>query len=212
MTTPIVPTPDQQVPATPVQPVTTPSTPPEDYKPRFDGAVLKLQQLAEEKKALLGQLDEKSSTLEQLQSQLSMKDAEISTVTGQHQTELEALKSEFDKTQSQLSELQALQLKVEVAKELNRPELITIFDTIPNNADKDAIKKTMETVINFTDGQVKARETELTAGVTPSGGATQVTLPANESEWSARIGGLKDGSAEQKEAWDQYFNWSRQQR
>lgn len=209
---PEVNTPEQQ-PAGPDQQEQTSSNtvPQEDYKPRYDGAVRKIQELTETLKGLHGQLGEKSSNLEQLQSQLSSKDAEIDAVKGQHETQFTALKSDFDKAQTELSKLQALQLKLETANELGHPELIRIFDTIPDAQDKAAIKKSMETVINFAKSQVKARESELTAGVTPAQGTSTITLPKTQGEWMQRISGMPENSKERKEAWDAYFEWAKTQ-
>lgn len=203
-------TPEQQVEA-PAQQAQTPSPPQEDYKPRYDGAVRKIQELTETIKGLQGQLGEKSSVLEQLQVQLSSKDAEMDAVKGQHQTQFSALKQDFDQANAKLSKLEALQLKLEAANELGHPELIRIFDTIPDAQDKTAVKKTMETVINFAASQVKARESELTAGVTPAQGTSTITMPKSEAEWVQRISAMPENSKERKDAWDAYFEWSKTQ-
>jgi hypothetical protein len=207
---PEVITPDQQ-PKDPGQQAPTSSPPQDDYKPRYDGAVRKIQELTETLKGLQGQLGEKSSTLEQLQGQLSSKDAEIDAVKGQYETQVTAIKTEFDQAKTELTKLKALQTKLEVANELGHPELMRIFDTIPDVQDKDTIKKTMETVLNFSTSQVRAREQELTAGTTPSPGTTTITMPKTQGEWIQRISNMPEDSKERKQAWDAYFEWAKTQ-
>lgn len=219
MTEPTVTTPVQQAAgsdagtvATPAQQVVTPSTPQEDYKPRYDGALLKMQEQALTIKGLQDQLAEKTSLSEQLQGQLLGKDAEFDAVKGQHESALQELQNTNQATQAQLDELKALQMKVEVAQELGHPELMTLFANIPNGQDKEAIKTVMESVINFSNGQVKAREEVLTAGVTPAQGTTTLTAPTTEAEWMKKINSLPEHSPEKAEAWDAYFVWSQSQK
>jgi septal ring factor EnvC (AmiA/AmiB activator) len=197
-------TPEPQAPA-PAQQASTPSTPQEDWKPRYDGAVRKMQELNETIKTLQGQLAQKSSENEQLQAQLSGKDAEFGVTKSEFEKQLETIKAEQEQAQSDLSKLRALNVKVEVAKELGHPELITILDTFPDTEDKDQLKKSMEMVTSFATNQVKAREHELTAGTTPTvvapaGGG----FPQSTEEWTKYIHSLPDGE-KREQAWDQYF-------
>ena len=198
-----VTTPGQQGEPSGQQAPTT-SNPQEDYKPRYDGAVRKMQELSETIKGLQGQLAEKSSTLEQLQSQLSSKDAEFDMTRRDFEKQFDTIKTEQEQAKSELSKLRAFNTKVEVAKELGHPELITILDTFPDTDDRDFLKKSMKTVANFTLGQVKAREHELTAGVIPSVNAPlSKTLPQTSTEWDKYIQSLP--SEKRNEAWDLYF-------
>ena len=191
------PSPDQQVPADP--------PPPEDYKPRYDGAVRKMQELSETIKSLQGQLEAKSSEIEQLNSQLSSKDAEFGTARKTFEDQFNTIKTEHEQAKGELSRLRALNTKVEIVKELGQPELIKILDTFPDTDDRDFLKRSMETVASFTASQVKVREQELTAGVIPSVNApASKPLPATAQEWDKYIQSLPHGE-KRNEAWDLYF-------
>lgn len=199
-----VTTPEQQV-ETPVQQATTPPAPQEDWKPRYDGAVRKMQELSETIKGLQGQLEKKSSDIEQLQAQLSSKDAEFGATRTDFEKQFETLKSEQEQAKSELSRLRSFNSKVEIAKELGHPELIKILDTFPDTEDKDFLKKSMEAVTNFTISQVRAREQELTAGVTPTVVAPAgAALPQTDQEWQKFIQSQPEGE-KRAEAWDLYF-------
>lgn len=208
MTTENVNSPAQQTagdPNVPVQQVTTPSNPQEDWKPRYDGAVRKMQELTETIKSLQGQLETKSSEIEQLNTQLSSKDAEFGMTRKELEEKLNAFQTENEQAKGELSKLRAFNTKVEVAKELGHPELIKILDTFPDTDDKDSLKKSMELVANFTLEQVKSRETELTAGVTPNITAPAGTpLPKTAADWDKYIQSLPPGE-KRNEAWDLYF-------
>lgn len=198
-------TPDQQA-------ATTPAPQQDDYKKRFDGAILKIQQLSTSVKDLEGQLVEKSSLVEQLSGQLSSTEAEKEALIGQQKTEYEKLKGQFEEAGAEISKLQALRTKLEVAQELGQPDLISIFDSIPDSNDKDKVRSVMETVVNFASGQVKAREQQLTSGVTPSSGTSTITAPTSIEEWNSKIGALPEGSQERKEAWDSFYDWTLSQK
>ena len=197
-------TPEPQATA-PVQQATTPSTPQEDYKPRYDGAVRKMQELNETIKTLQGQLAQKSSDIEQLQAQLSGKDAEIGVTKSEFEKQLEALKSEQEQAKGELSKLRSFNTKVEIAKELGHPELIKILDTFPDSDDTELLKKSMIAVTEFANLQVKSREQELTAGVTPTVSAPASRgLPQSAEDWDAFIRSQPAGE-KREEAWDLYF-------
>lgn len=83
--------------------------------------------------------------------------------------------------------------------------MIKILDTFPDTDDKDFLKKSMEAVTNFTISQVKAREQELTAGVTPTVVAPAgAALPQTDQEWQKFIQSQPEGE-KREEAWDLYF-------
>ena len=130
-------------------------------------------------------------------------------LTGQKETEFTELQNQFNTANTELAKLQALKLKLEVAQELGQPGLISILDTIPDSTDKAQLKSVMESVVNFANGQVKAREQVLTAGVTPSNGTVTLTMPATQAEWDAKISSLPDGSAERQAAWDAFYVWAK---
>jgi septal ring factor EnvC (AmiA/AmiB activator) len=196
-------TPEPQAPA-PAQQATTPSTPQEDWKPRYDGAVRKMQELNETIKTLQGQLAQKSSENEQLQAQLSGKDAEFGVTKSEFEKQLETIKTEHEQAKNDLSQLKSFKTKVEIAKELGHPELIKILDTFPNSEDPEYLKQTMQAVTEFANAQVKSREQELTAGVTPSVSAPASRgLPQSSEDWNAFI--EAQPAEKREEAWDLYF-------
>jgi len=96
-----------------------------------------------------------------------------------------------------------------VAKDLNRPELIRIADNIPNLTDEEALTTVMKDFASFADDMVKARETQLMAGVTPpvGPGGNAPSQPQTPKAWEEKIESLPMGSKERAKAMDQYGDW-----
>ena len=112
----------------------------DDWKARFDGAIRKIEQLTPDNRKLNEELAPKTSETEQLRSQLSVKDAEKLAAVGERDKRLQEVITAKTQLDGQLAELQALQLKVKVAKDMGRPDLLPILDTIPSMSDETALK------------------------------------------------------------------------
>lgn len=201
-------TPDQQ--ANPGQQAPAASTPPvENWKERYDGLNKKVQELVLQARSLEEQLGSKSSELEQLRSQLSIKDTEKTVAVGERDKQIENLLQQNQTAEGELRRLKALEMKIKVAQELKRPELVELAKHIPDLEDAEALKVVMQDLARFADDAVKAREEQLLAGVTLNAGGSQVKEagPATEQEWVRAIEKATLGSRERRELMDAYGDW-----
>ena len=188
----------------------TPGTPPsEDYKKRFDGAILKIQELTLKSREVDAELAKKASEIEQLQAQLGLKDVEKSAAVGEREKQLQDYVTKSQQQESELKALKALQLKVNVVKRLNRPELLKIIDHIPALEDEATLETVMKDFAGFADDLVRNREQQLLAGVTPGvgAGAQAPSKPASPKGWEDLINGLPLGSRDRAKALDEYGDW-----
>ena len=201
-------TPPQQVAGTP------PPTPAGDnWKARYDGLVIKVQELSLANQTLTGQLAQQSSVVEQLKAQLSIKDTEKSVAVGERDTRLQTALTENTTLTSELNSLRALKMQVEVANELGHPELMQIASSLPMMTDKEAMKTVMSSLSDFTAQQVKARETQLMSGMTPGvgGGGSAPAAPSTQASWLERINSLQLGSKDRQKAMDDYGDFLERQ-
>jgi hypothetical protein len=181
-----------------------------DWKARYDGLVRKVEQLTLENRTLTEQLAAKTSNAEQLQAQLGLKDTEKSAAISARDQQLQEAVQAKTGLENELKELRAYKLKVEVAKELKRPDLIKILDRLPGMEDREALKTVLTDFASFADDAVKERETQLLSGVTPGVGslpAATPSLPASEAAWYKHIESLPLGSPERQKAQDQMWDW-----
>lgn len=219
-TTPVEPTtisatePTEPTNTAPQQAAQQPQTPPgEDWKKRYDGSVRKIEELVTTNRQLQADLEAKTSQIEQLQSQLSLKDTEKDVAVRERDKNLQDALATNQEMTGELESLRALKLKLEVAKELNRPELIRIVGNIPDLTDKEALTTVMKDFAGFADDLVKQREAQLLAGVTPpvSPGGTSPSSPQTSEAWTEKINNLPLGSKERSKAMDEYGDWLQKQ-
>ena len=195
---------------TPQQAAGAPSTPPsEDYKKRFDGAVLKIQELTLKSRQIEAELAKKASEIEQLQAQLGLKDVEKTAAVGERDKQLQTYATTVQQLEAQLKALKALQLKIQVARKLNRPEVLRIIDSIPALDDEATLEAVMKDFLGFADDAAASREKQLLAGITPGvgAGAQAPSRPATPQGWEELINGLPLGSRERARALDEYGDW-----
>jgi hypothetical protein len=186
----------------------------QDWKARFDGAIRKIEQLTLENRRLNDELVAKTADLEQSRSQLSLKDAEKLAAVGERDKRLQEAVQAKTTLESQVAELQALQLKVNVAKKMGRPDLLQILDSVPAMSDEAALENVLKTFADFADGKVRAREKELLAGITPpygGGGTPLPAAPASDADWTQFIESKPLGSPERAAAMDDYWNFKMKQ-
>lgn len=180
---------------------------PDDYvsKDRFTGAIQKIQTLTTEADGFRSQLAEKTSEIEQLQRQLAEKDAGHTALLGQRETQIGELTTQTQTLQKQLKAKEVDLLKVQVAKEIGHPELITILDTIPGVEDPDALKTIMTNIAGFAETQVKQREAELLSGETPAvtsvqNAQDQFPAAGDNQAWEKHLASLDPYSPEYDKA------------
>jgi hypothetical protein len=200
------PTPDTIVPAG------SGATPPpagEDYKKRFDGAILKIQELTLSRRDVDAELAKKVSEIEQLQAQLGLKDIEKTAAVGERDKQLQDAITVRQQQESELKQLRGLSLKIKIAKRLNRPDLLKIVDRIPDLEDEAVLETVMKDFAGFADDAALAREKQLMAGVTPAvgAGATAPNQPSTPEAWQENINNLPLGSKERAKALNDYGDW-----
>lgn len=185
------------------------ASPAENWKERYDGLNKKVQELVLQTRSLEEQLGGKSSELEQLRAQLSVKDTEKAVAVGERDKQIENLIQQSQTAESELRRLKALEMKIKVAQDLKRPELVELAKHIPDLEDPEALKIVMQDLARFADDAVKAREEQLMAGVTLNAGGSQVKEagPATEQEWVKAIEKEPLGSRNRREMMDAYGDW-----
>jgi chromosome segregation ATPase len=178
-------------------------------KARFDGLVRKVEELTLANRALEGDLADKTSQIEQLKGQLTVKDTEKQVAVGERDKQLGDVVAENTRLKSELQELQALQLKVKVAREMGRPDLITILDSIPAIEDEEALRTVMANFTEYADRQVKQREEQLLSGLTDleSPPAATQAAPSSRDAWIEHIESFTLGTPERQKALNDYGAW-----
>ena len=211
---PVEPTQTTQAPAQPsnATPPNTPAAPPAGYieQARYNGLVKKVEELTLKTRELEGQLAAKNSEYEQLNEQLAIKDTEKTVAVGERDKALQTSLEENQSLTSELNELRALKLKLEVAKDLKRPDMVTILDRLPNLTDKEALTTVAKDFLNWGDQLVSDREKQLSAGVTDpvSPVTTAPAKPSTSDGWEKYVNSLPLGSPERLQAVNEYGDWA----
>jgi hypothetical protein len=180
----------------------------ENWKARFDGLVKKTEDLVLRIRQLETELATKTSENEQLGGQLSLKDVEKSAAVGERDKNIETLIQTNQATQTELARLKAMELKLKVATEMGKPELMTLAATIPDVTDPEALKVIMKNIDDYSRLQVKAREEQLLAGVTiTAGGNGAPAGPGSDEEWRRKIEAAPLGTRERAKVTEDYGVW-----
>lgn len=190
---------------------TTTETPPGYIEQaRFTGAVQTIEKLTTEKRTFEGQLAAKTSELEQLRTQLATKDIETTVAVSERDKNLQTIVQEKAALEAEHTKAKAQLLKVEVAKELGKPELLLILGSIPDMTDKEALTTVMSDFVRFREDGVKERESQLLAGVTPPLSSVTVApeWPVNSEGWQKLLNSLPLGSPERAKAFTAYGDWA----
>ena len=198
----------------PGQQAQTPSaSPTEEWKKRYDGAVRKIEELVGQVRKLEAELAQSRTQIEQLNAQLGLKDAEKQAAVGERDKQIQELVGKSQQLEGEMARLKALELKISVAKELGRPDLIKIAERIPDLTDKEALTVVMKDIVSFADEAVAEREKQLLAGVSVTAGTSQGApkTPQSEEAWERYIDSLPLGSIERARAMDDYGDWLFQQ-
>jgi hypothetical protein len=202
-------TPEQQAAAALAQQAPAASTAAtEDWKKRYDGLVKKTEELVTQIRQLTADLAAKTSECEQLGGQLSLKDVEKSAAVGERDKNIEKLIQDNQVAQTELARLKALELKLKVATDMKKPELMALASNIPDITDPEALKVIMQNIDDYATLQVKARESQLLAGVTiTAGGNTAPAGPGSDEEWRRKIEAAPLGSRERGKLTEDYGVW-----
>lgn len=178
---------------------------PNNYEARYKGLVRKVEEVTLQNKQFETELGQALSLAEQFKTQLNIKDTEKEAAIAERDRLLQETTTQKLALEKEVNDLRALEKKLKVVREMGRPELATIIDTIPNMTDEDALKVVFSSISAFTDAQVKSREQQLLAGVTPNNTNNKhVTTPQNREEWLAYLDKLDPRSNEFKKAQSDY--------
>ena len=181
---------------------------------RYNGLVRKVEELTLANRGLTDQLAQKTSESEQLKGQLAVKDTEKTVAVGERDKQLQTALQRVAELEASERRLKGLELKVKVAKDLNRPELLKIAERIPDLTDEEALKTVMTDFLGFADDMVKQREQQLLAGITPAsgpGGSAVNNAPATPKAWEDHINSLPLGSKEREKALMDYGDFLERQ-
>jgi chromosome segregation ATPase len=196
--------PDQQV-ATPDQQV--------DWQARYNGQQAKLQAQAGTIQALTNQVATLQQQLSEANAQLGVRDAQRTQEVGQRDQTISQLQSEVQALKGQLTPLQSDQRKLATIKKLNRPDLIQVMDAVPASEDPAAMEAAFTSLAGYADSLVRAREQQLTAGVTTTGGGASavqsVAKPSTSAGWQDHVNSLGLGTPEREKAMSDWYEWSR---
>ena len=197
-------------PQLPVQQAqTTPFSQSEDWEGRYKGSVKKIEELVVANRNLEAKLAEALSQIERKDADLSLRETEKTVAVSERDKQISDLVSKTSDAEKELAALKALQLKVKVATELGRPDLLALADHIPNVTDEEVLKTIMTDFSKFAETAVKQREQQLLAGVTFAGGVTPTatSTPQSDAEWQNLINSQGLGTKERSKAFDDYYTW-----
>lgn len=218
--------PGEQVPAIPTEPAAAPIEPPkapapqapkepdpppqqnapEGYVPqeRYTGAVQKIETLALSQKDLQQQVADKSSALEQLNSQLAEADALKNTSLGEKNSEIEKLQGQINELTVSNAALKSLEVKIQTLKDVGRPDLLPILEHLPDTSDPEKLKVALEAMAGTVDAAVAARSEQLLSGVVDTPEISAASAPQSAEGWVQYIESLPLGSSEREKAFDDY--------
>lgn len=182
---------------------------PIDWEARYKGLSRKFDELTRASEVKDGTIADLTTQLEQLKTQISTKDAEKNAAVSQRDKTIQESVQAKTTLEQELAELRAFKLKVEVARELKKPNLLRIIDKIPNMENKEALTSVMTDFASFADEAALERERQLTAGIVSntSAAAQRPGTPGSEAEWERHINSFPLGSQQRQEAFDQYWTW-----
>lgn len=199
-------------PADPVQ--QSPSVQQIDWEARYKGSVTKINELQGVIKNLNDQLAGLTSEKEQISSQLNLKQVEKDASITSTQKQLQEIVSAKAALETENKTLRELQAKVKLAKDMKRPDLLPIIDSIPYVEDANAMKEILSTFTGWADSLVQQREQQLTVGVPLGANAVQnaqPVLPTNDRDWEKYINSMVLGSPERTKAMDAFWQWGMNQ-
>jgi len=188
-----------------------PAVPPQQNVPegyvtqeRYTGAIQKIETLALSQKDLQQQIADKSSSLEQLNSQLAEADALRNTSLGEKDTEITGLQGQITDLTASNAALKSLEVKINTLKEVGRPDLLPILEHLPDTTDPEKLKEALNAMAGTVDSAVKARSEQLLSGVVDTPSISASSAPDTPEGWVKHIESLPLGTPERDKAFDDY--------
>ena len=180
-----------------------------DYEKRYKGTVKKIEDLTLENRRLNDLLSTMNSEKEQHGVQMSQKDIEKDVIKSEWERKFTEVFEQNKQYNSELSDLRALKIKIDVAKEID-PSLLPIIDKIPYSEDVEVLKTIMKDFSNFVDGRVKEREKQLSAGYTPTvtqSISQEQSVPQDSEGWQRYVNSFTPGTPEKEKAMNDWWEW-----
>jgi hypothetical protein len=182
---------------------------PENWELRFKGQVPVIERLTKANRDKDAQLVNIASELEQLKVQLNTSAIEKDAAVGERDKKLTELIQAKSQAESEIKRLRALEMKVKVAKEIGRPDLLELVEVIPNVEDEEALKTIMKTFEEFADKRVKETEKRILSGVTPTTSPVvqPPSTPTSLEGWQKYVNEVPYGSPEKQKRMSQWKAW-----
>jgi len=195
---------------TPEQPDQTPGQQdpsPEGFveQARFNGLMQRNEALSAQLETTNGNLAARSSELEQLNQQITELEASHAARVDETNLTVIQLNGQISTLTEANADYDSLQLKLKVANELGRPDLMALAQHIPNSTDEAVIKDALTAFAGFSDGAVQKREAQLLSGVSPNGGGVGApAMPTTPEGWANYVNSFTLGTPEREAALKAY--------
>jgi len=196
----------------PGQPVTTPAAStavvPEGYVEvaRFNGLMQRNEALSAQLTEANSNLATRSSSLEQSAKQIADMEAGTKVQVDENALANTKLNEQIAALTAKGVKADSLELKLKVATEMGRPELMALALHIPDSPDEGVIKEAFTAFAGFSDGAIKKREEQLLSGISPTSAAVVSTpaAPTTPQGWADHVNTFKLGSPEREKALKAY--------
>jgi hypothetical protein len=193
--------PSQQDPS----PTGTAADAPEGYVEvaRFNGLMQRNEALSAQLTEANGNLATRTSSLEQSQKQITDLEAAQEAQADEAPLTQTQLNEQISTLEAQSAGYNSLQLKLKVANEMGRPELMALADHIPMSTDEVVIKDAFTAFAGFADGAAKSREVQLLSGASPAGSVGTggaPAMPTTPEGWANYVNSFTLGTPEREAA------------
>jgi hypothetical protein len=180
-----------------------------DWEARYKGQVPLIERLTLDGRSKESQLVQLASEVEQLKAQLNLKETEKTASVSERDRQIQEIIQAKTTLESELKRLKALEAKVQVAKELKHPELLTVIDTIPSVEDPEALKTIMSNLVDWGENIRRQEQERILSGITPQTSSVPQTAatPASVDEWQRYISEAEVGSKEKLRRMEEFRNW-----
>ena len=184
-----------------------------DYvkKERYTGLVQKVETLTGSLNDAQKALSDKDIAIATLQSQFENAQGESETALKAKEVELTTLSTSLAEQAEKLAVLEAMKLKISVAREMGRSDLMPILDHVPDSTDPEQVKSSLAAFAKLADDAAASREKQLRSGITDTPHETKSAGPTTQAAWLAHIQEMTIGTPEREKALKDYGAFMRSQ-
>jgi hypothetical protein len=176
-------------------------------KSRLDNAMAKIQELTLANRALADENTQLKSSKGQLEAKVVTAASEMEAKTAEFNSKITELTSKEAEYLAKQGAHQSLERKLKAIKEIGAPQLISIIDVLPSAETDEAQIEAIKSIAEFAKAEAKARESQLTAGLTKT-----IVTPAGSGEkfetsedWEKAIDAAPLGSEKRQNLMDGWF-------